>query len=186
MIKICDFACDIVAHIVSFLSIHDLFKLSLMNKSIRKHAILTWRFQSLLLTTPQFGTPSNFRTLFKRYVVGDALNIEAGVRIVFHYIYLRSRALIDGCVVYDDRVRGRDYMDRWQRLHVVMKNAVDMYTHLDKRFDKDSLIKVLACIHYPLQAVSLRQQKESFKDLLQLMLKGGDEINWSKYTCTQS
>lgn len=176
---------DIVGHIASFVSVNDLLQLALSCKNMREHAIHTLRFQALLLSTPQFGTPENFIAVFDRFVVRDGLNIDAGVRILHSYMSVRYLSVVDGCVAVDLDARKSDVVNRWRRVEVAMTNATSVYKQLSGEYklnvDRDRLIKVLAAIHVPLQVEILKPRGQNFKSVIQQLI-AGDPIDWSMYS----
>lgn len=124
-----DLADDLVQLVVDVLPEHALLPFSLASRSLRHHALNTWRFRALLMCTPQYGTRENYRRDLRRYATtpSGSLDPEIAFRFVHNYVAMRPHALIDGCVQRHHKTIDFDRVFRWTRLETAMQLAYDEY-----------------------------------------------------------
>ena len=173
---------DVLSIIASYLLADDLPRVSLTCTVLRKYAMHTWKFQAVMLSTQTFGNAYNFCTVFRQFVFNRGLDIEIGTNVVYQFISVRRRSVINRCVVYDSEMYIRDKTLRWKRLEVIMKNALSVYRELasDQLRDLTQLLNVLSTIHMYVEVEMLRSKNMTFKSLLTRML-AGENVEWSTF-----
>ena len=129
-----ELADDLVQLVVDVLPEHALLPLSLASRSLRRHALNTWRFRALLMSTPQYGTRENYRRDLRRYAAtpSGSLDPEIAFRFVHNYVAMRPHALVNGRVQRHNKTIDFDRVRRWTRLETAMKLAYDEFHRMRK------------------------------------------------------